>query len=185
VLNLIKAEEKHPRESLLGKEFVECIDFLNKILPKDPSHQIIYEPFDFRKAHKKKSEEMTHMDQVIYRSLKRCGIFHYHSGKDEAQWYPNPNPIPNPNPGKCKAVFSVQTASTLWTERTQLSFASEEWRQDFNSKDWVSVIRVTCLLPTPSLSCWSIYMREWVIKSLCNMQALNWSIRFRLIEVEI
>lgn len=35
VLNLIKAKEKTPRESLLLKEFSECIEYLNQFLPDE------------------------------------------------------------------------------------------------------------------------------------------------------
>lgn len=35
VLNLIKAKEKTPRESLLLTEFTECMEYLNQFLPED------------------------------------------------------------------------------------------------------------------------------------------------------
>jgi hypothetical protein len=53
VLNLVKAEEKRPRETILSKEFAAAIEFLNSLLP--PENRIIYKAFDFRKAHKRYS----------------------------------------------------------------------------------------------------------------------------------
>lgn len=50
ILNLVKVEEKHPRETILGKAFKNAIDFLNLTLP--PEHQIVYKAIDFRGIHK-------------------------------------------------------------------------------------------------------------------------------------
>lgn len=38
VLNLVKCREKIKRESILLKEFTECISYLNAFLPKEKVH---------------------------------------------------------------------------------------------------------------------------------------------------
>ncbi len=51
IMNLVKGEEKHARETILGNELEAAIDYLNTLLPIDA--QIKYIAFDFRKAHKR------------------------------------------------------------------------------------------------------------------------------------
>ena len=50
IFNLIKQQEKKPREIVLLKEFEECVDFVNSTLPKD--QKIEYIAWDFHKATK-------------------------------------------------------------------------------------------------------------------------------------
>lgn len=51
VLNLIKQKEKTKRESILGKEFAEAIQYLNQFLPDDK--QIKYIAWDMSRASKR------------------------------------------------------------------------------------------------------------------------------------
>jgi hypothetical protein len=51
IVNLVKAQEKKPRETILLKEFGIAIDFLNNLLP--PEHRIVYYAWDFHKAAKR------------------------------------------------------------------------------------------------------------------------------------
>ncbi len=51
IVNLVKAQEKKPRETILLKEFGAAIDFLNNLLP--PEHRIVYYAWDFHKAAKR------------------------------------------------------------------------------------------------------------------------------------
>jgi hypothetical protein len=51
VLNLIKAKEKKPRESLLLKEFSECIEYLNQFLPDE--NKIWHIGWDMSRASKR------------------------------------------------------------------------------------------------------------------------------------
>ncbi|RIB02962.1 SacI homology domain-containing protein [Gigaspora rosea] len=50
VLNLIKTKEKNPRESLLGDEFGDAMDYLMQSLPEK---SLIYHPWDMSKARKR------------------------------------------------------------------------------------------------------------------------------------
>jgi hypothetical protein len=50
-MNLVKGEEKRPRETILGSEYETAIEYLNTLLPEKALLQYI--AFDFRKSHKR------------------------------------------------------------------------------------------------------------------------------------
>lgn len=50
-MNLVKGEEKRPRETILGSEYETAIEYLNTLLPESALLQYI--AFDFRKSHKR------------------------------------------------------------------------------------------------------------------------------------
>eukprot|EP01114_Cavostelium_apophysatum_P020199 TRINITY_DN6706_c0_g1_i1.p1 TRINITY_DN6706_c0_g1~~TRINITY_DN6706_c0_g1_i1.p1 ORF type:complete len:811 (-),score=116.42 TRINITY_DN6706_c0_g1_i1:131-2563(-) len=76
VVNLVKAEEKRPREMILGKEFSSAIEFLNSLLPSES--KIEYITFDLHKAHKSKHENMIErMEAIANEGIKMTGFFHY------------------------------------------------------------------------------------------------------------
>lgn len=83
IVNLVKAQEKKPRETILLKEFGAAIDFLNNLLP--PEHRIVYYAWDFHKAAKSKQQNPNEPDAISYlnglfsRCLSKVGFFH--SGK--------------------------------------------------------------------------------------------------------
>lgn len=53
VLNLVKSEERHPRETILRKEFGRAISFLNRHVYASKDDNITYYPQDFKaKMHK-------------------------------------------------------------------------------------------------------------------------------------
>ncbi|KAF9926567.1 phosphatidylinositol-3,5-bisphosphate 5-phosphatase [Linnemannia zychae] len=75
VLNLIKAKEKTPRESLLLKEFSECIDYLNQFLPEDK--KIWHIKWDMSRASKSPNENVISVLEIIAeRAFARTGFFH-------------------------------------------------------------------------------------------------------------
>ncbi|KAF9413063.1 phosphatidylinositol-3,5-bisphosphate 5-phosphatase [Podila epigama] len=75
VLNLIKAKEKTPRESILLKEFIECIEYLNQFLPEDKKIQHI--KWDMSRASKSPSENVISVLEIIAeRTFARTGFFH-------------------------------------------------------------------------------------------------------------
>eukprot|EP01132_Coremiostelium_polycephalum_P008426 gene8426-10345_t len=74
ILNLVKSNEKKPRESILRTEFTQAIDILNEMLPKE--HQIHYQAWDFHQAAKSKDEDhMAYLDSFAQQSILKTGIF--------------------------------------------------------------------------------------------------------------
>ncbi|KAF9193375.1 phosphatidylinositol-3,5-bisphosphate 5-phosphatase [Haplosporangium sp. Z 767] len=75
VLNLIKAKEKTPRESLLLKEFTECIEYLNQFLPEEK--KIWHIRWDMSRASKSQNENVISVLEIIAeRMFARTGFFH-------------------------------------------------------------------------------------------------------------
>lgn len=75
VLNLIKSREKVPRESKLGKEFRQCIDYLNQNLPE--SAKIKYTAWDMSKASKGHGQEVIEfLESYAESALQKIGFFH-------------------------------------------------------------------------------------------------------------
>ncbi|PRP89289.1 hypothetical protein PROFUN_02163 [Planoprotostelium fungivorum] len=78
VLNIVKQEEKQPRETILGNEWADAIDFLNTLLPEDK--QITHIAFDIRRCHKTlKAGMMEEMEKIAQETIAMTGF--YHSGK--------------------------------------------------------------------------------------------------------
>ncbi|KAG0336490.1 phosphatidylinositol-3,5-bisphosphate 5-phosphatase, partial [Podila humilis] len=75
VLNLIKAKEKTARESILLKEFTECIDYLNQFLPEEKKIQHI--KWDMSRASKSPNENVISVLEIIAeKTFAQTGFFH-------------------------------------------------------------------------------------------------------------
>ncbi|KAF9114232.1 phosphatidylinositol-3,5-bisphosphate 5-phosphatase [Mortierella sp. AM989] len=75
VLNLIKAKEKTARESLLLKEFEECIEYLNQFLPEDK--KIWHIKWDMSRASKSPNENVISVLEIIAeKTFAQTGFFH-------------------------------------------------------------------------------------------------------------
>lgn len=84
VLNLIKAKEKTPRESLLLKEFSECIEYLNQFLPDDK--KIWHIKWDMSRASKSPNENVISVLEIIAeRAFAQTGFFHSGYNQDSAR----------------------------------------------------------------------------------------------------
>ncbi|KAG0319364.1 phosphatidylinositol-3,5-bisphosphate 5-phosphatase [Dissophora globulifera] len=83
VLNLIKAKEKTPRESLLLKEFSECIEYLNQFLPEDK--KIWHIKWDMSRASKSRNENVISVLEIIAeKTFAQTGFFHSGFNQDPA-----------------------------------------------------------------------------------------------------
>ncbi|PVU88362.1 hypothetical protein BB561_005902 [Smittium simulii] len=75
VLNLIKTKESTKRESILGEEFSECINYLNTLLPKDK--QILYIKWDMsRSKHNRQDDVLQILEEIAEETLASTGFFH-------------------------------------------------------------------------------------------------------------
>ncbi|KAF9913605.1 phosphatidylinositol-3,5-bisphosphate 5-phosphatase, partial [Lobosporangium transversale] len=75
VLNLIKAKEKTPRESILLSEFTDCIEYLNQFLPEDK--KIWHIKWDMSRASKSPDENVISVLEIIAeKTFARTGFFH-------------------------------------------------------------------------------------------------------------
>ncbi|KAF9156789.1 phosphatidylinositol-3,5-bisphosphate 5-phosphatase [Linnemannia schmuckeri] len=84
VLNLIKAKEKTPRESLLLKEFSECIEYLNQFLPD--GKKIWHIKWDMSRASKSPNENVISVLEIIAeRTFAQTGFFHSGYNQDSAK----------------------------------------------------------------------------------------------------
>ncbi|KAF9540908.1 phosphatidylinositol-3,5-bisphosphate 5-phosphatase [Mortierella hygrophila] len=84
VLNLIKAKEKTPRESLLLKEFSECIEYLNQFLPDEK--KIWHIKWDMSRASKSPNENVISVLEIIAeRAFAKTGFFHSGYNQDSAR----------------------------------------------------------------------------------------------------
>lgn len=75
VLNLIKTDEKVPREGLLAGWFRDAVDFANKRLP--PEHRVQYVAWDLSRAMKtsRDSSYLNTLMQLVMDSVSRTGFF--------------------------------------------------------------------------------------------------------------
>ncbi|KAJ1919208.1 phosphatidylinositol-3,5-bisphosphate 5-phosphatase [Mycoemilia scoparia] len=75
VLNLIKTKERYKRESILGDEFSECIQYLNQFLSKHKN--LRYIGWDMSKANKNKAYDVIKiLEEIAEEALVITGIFH-------------------------------------------------------------------------------------------------------------
>ncbi|KAG0179411.1 phosphatidylinositol-3,5-bisphosphate 5-phosphatase [Apophysomyces sp. BC1021] len=75
VLNLIKQKEKTKRESILGKEFAEAIDYLNQFLPDDK--KIKYIAWDMSRASKSADQDVIgFLEKIAQETMDATGFFH-------------------------------------------------------------------------------------------------------------
>ncbi|KAL8953381.1 MAG: hypothetical protein Q9222_000758 [Ikaeria aurantiellina] len=74
VLNLIKARERVPRESILLKEYTTAITYLNQFLPKDK--KILYQAWDMSRASKSRDQDVIGTLESTARDIvSRTGFF--------------------------------------------------------------------------------------------------------------
>ncbi|KAF9938857.1 phosphatidylinositol-3,5-bisphosphate 5-phosphatase [Modicella reniformis] len=75
VLNLIKAKEKTPRESLLLSEFTQCMEYLNQFLPEDK--KIWHIRWDMSRASKSRDENVISVLEILAeKAFARTGFFY-------------------------------------------------------------------------------------------------------------
>ncbi|KAK4354539.1 hypothetical protein RND71_026733 [Anisodus tanguticus] len=75
ILNLIKTQEKRPRETILRAEFANAIEFINKDLPKDDRLRFLH--FDINKRPRMKATKaLTCLGNVAANALELTGFFH-------------------------------------------------------------------------------------------------------------
>ncbi|EPS70419.1 hypothetical protein M569_04340, partial [Genlisea aurea] len=75
ILNLIKTREKKPRESILGAEFANAIDVINKDLPHDNHLKFLH--WDFSKYSRNKSVcVLSYLAKVAKNALDLTGFFY-------------------------------------------------------------------------------------------------------------
>ncbi|KAI9304518.1 SacI homology domain-containing protein [Cunninghamella echinulata] len=100
VLNLIKQKEKTKRESILGKEYTECIDYLNQFLPEDK--KIKYIAWDMSRASKSHDQDVIrYLEKIAQETMDTTGFFH--SGSEPSSIYSN-----NQNGNDTKKKRSLQ-----------------------------------------------------------------------------
>ena len=74
VVNLIKARERTPRETILGKEFTESIAYLNQSLP--PEHKLRYSAWDMSRASKSPDQEViSTLEKIAKDTITATGFF--------------------------------------------------------------------------------------------------------------
>ncbi|KAL8944609.1 MAG: hypothetical protein Q9211_000534 [Gyalolechia sp. 1 TL-2023] len=82
VLNLIKARERTPRESILLKEYTNAIAYLNQSLPEDK--KLLYKAWDMSRASKSRDQDVIGtLDSIAKGVLDRTGFFR---NGDGAYW---------------------------------------------------------------------------------------------------
>lgn len=75
ILNLIKKKEKTARESILGKEFTNCVEYLNQFLPEQ--NKLDYTAWDMSRASKSRGQGVIEfLERYAINSLETTGIFH-------------------------------------------------------------------------------------------------------------
>ncbi|GAB1604859.1 polyphosphoinositide phosphatase-like [Argonauta hians] len=90
VLNLVKRREKRRHESILTKEFISAIEYLNQFLAY--SHNIQYIGFDMAGVSKKKDcSVMDRLGKIAKSCIKRTGFyFHSPSNVHDELWMSEP-----------------------------------------------------------------------------------------------
>lgn len=81
ILNLIKQKEKVPRESILGKEFENCVNFLNKF----SNNKLKYRAWDMSKASKIDDNGfnvLRYLENYADEVMNEIGFFHNDSFQD-------------------------------------------------------------------------------------------------------
>eukprot|EP00127_Corallochytrium_limacisporum_P000282 Clim_evm29s9 gene=Clim_evmTU29s9 len=74
IVNLVKAKEKKPRESILHKQFGELVKYVKKFLPND--RQLQYNAFDIARCAKVESESvLDRLSEIAQQVLKETHFF--------------------------------------------------------------------------------------------------------------
>lgn len=75
ILNLIKKREPVARESKLGVEYTQCVEYLNQFLPLDK--RMIYRAWDMSRAYKEKTQDVIgYLEDIAEESIQMTGFFH-------------------------------------------------------------------------------------------------------------
>ena len=75
VINLVKARERTPRETLLLKEFTEAITYLNQFLPEE--HKLRYVAWDMSRASKSRDQEVIGtLEKIAHDAMIDTKFFH-------------------------------------------------------------------------------------------------------------
>lgn len=75
ILNLIKTKEKRPRETKLLKEFEQCVNYLNALLPQ--GKKMDYVSWDMSKASKQDGQGVIEfLEKYALKTVTDTGIFH-------------------------------------------------------------------------------------------------------------
>ncbi|CCI50050.1 unnamed protein product [Albugo candida] len=73
-LNLVKHSEKKERETIVGNEYVNAVEYLNSFMP--PQHRIRYVALDYSRLSKQKDLNVLHtIDKFAVWALTQTGIF--------------------------------------------------------------------------------------------------------------
>ncbi|OZJ05306.1 hypothetical protein BZG36_01584 [Bifiguratus adelaidae] len=87
VLNLIKQKEKAKRETILGQEFSQAINYLNQFLPENGKIQYI--AWDMSRASKSRDQDVIkYLENTAQRALASTSFFHSGSGPQSQQSIP-------------------------------------------------------------------------------------------------
>ena len=79
VLNLVKARERTPRESILLQEYTNCINYLNQFLPK--GKKIIHKAWDMSRASKSRDQDVIGtLEGIADDVVAATGFFHNGDG---------------------------------------------------------------------------------------------------------
>ncbi|KIY73266.1 hypothetical protein CYLTODRAFT_342711 [Cylindrobasidium torrendii FP15055 ss-10] len=99
ILNLIKKREPVRRESKLGDEFAQCINYLNQFLPK--GKKMTYRAWDMSRAYKEKTQDViSYLEDIAEENIQETGFFH--SGPE-----PYSHSLTNPN-NERRTTISLQ-----------------------------------------------------------------------------
>ncbi|MCJ1477734.1 phosphatidylinositol-3,5-bisphosphate 5-phosphatase [Lambiella insularis] len=79
VLNLVKARERTPRESILLREYTKAIEYLNQFLPDDK--KILYKAWDMSRASKSRDQDVIGTLEHIAEDVLKATSF-FHNGDD-------------------------------------------------------------------------------------------------------
>ncbi|PCH43055.1 hypothetical protein WOLCODRAFT_74198 [Wolfiporia cocos MD-104 SS10] len=88
ILNLIKKREPVPRESKLGQEYTQCVEYLNQFLPQ--GKRMIYRAWDMSRAYKEQGiisrafgriliitqDVIGYLEDIAEESIQMTGFFH-------------------------------------------------------------------------------------------------------------
>ncbi|MCJ1385355.1 phosphatidylinositol-3,5-bisphosphate 5-phosphatase [Xylographa soralifera] len=82
VLNLVKARERTPRESILLREYTKAIEYLNQFLPDE--NKILYKAWDMSRASKSRDQDVIGtLESIAEKVLKTTSFFHNGDGEDD------------------------------------------------------------------------------------------------------
>ncbi|KAI4377032.1 hypothetical protein MLD38_014727 [Melastoma candidum] len=117
ILNLIKTEEKKPRESILRAEFANAIDFINKDFPEENRLRFLH--WDLHKhSQSKATNALLFLGKVAAYALTLTGFFYYLvSPTFRSDGYTNCSPSENMEDASfsapCSGVSEIEVCDSL------------------------------------------------------------------------